>query len=91
MTAQIIEQNRINSERNKRMSGVTGASDLASAIRNRVESAKAKIGAANDKVNKAADNLNDIAIKAEEFSEQIDKEAADLQAALGLNTNFPPA
>ena len=67
---------------------VTG--NLAQTIRDRVAKAKERSAQAQNKVSGALDQIDGATISAEQFANDLAKEAADLHASLGGISNGPP-
>ena len=68
---------------------VTG--NLAQTIRDRVAKAKERSAQAQNKVSGALDQIDGATISAEQFANDLAKEAADLHASLGGISNGPPS
>lgn len=68
----------------------SGASFLASMIRERQAAFKERFAKAGDKMKSAFDEMEDLAVAAEKEAEHAVAEVADLRAALGLNSNGDP-
>lgn len=76
---------------NKRdtMAAITG--NLSETIKTRLENAKAKAANANAGFNKAIDSIEAAVVLVEKQAADAEAEAAQIQAAVGLTTNGPPA
>jgi hypothetical protein len=70
---------------------VTGAKFLAEQIRNQLAAAKAQLNQAGDEMTTAMGNLQSVADAATKQVQEIKAETAELQAALGLNSNGGPS
>lgn len=77
-------------EINSRM-GITGAPLLGDQFRNQLAEVKKALDAASTEMSGAMSELKDTATQATNMVKQVKSETADLKAALGLNSNNPPA
>lgn len=68
-------------------SNITGARGLAGAFRDRLSAAKARIVEAHENMGSAMDNLERTAAQADSLVKEVEREAADLAAALGTFSN----
>ena len=69
---------------------ITGASQLAGTIKDRINAAKAKVGTVTANADAALAKLNSAADTADQVNQAISKEADDLMAQIGQFTNGGP-
>lgn len=84
-----VEVDSIN--KGNRMSNVTSAKEVGDQFRTALARIKAKLSKTAENATRSFAELEDTANLADETVKAVDREAADLKAALGLSTNNPPA